>query len=279
MGESSSSSIVWWCMMLCRSDTDCQYSAAPVRGRSRYDCRIDCARSDSESDAISGGPWQACQSRISNWNCHLAGISQNFWRWLHDKCVNFWYETLSGFYVPKSLRSAHKQDGILKGHDVITIIFYTVNAMLCRSFQLSCCYTCTFTQFSTHLMAWQNIWVASVFRKHSNAWRGLATSAQTQTNQNPMSMARSILSHSVLRWKNVLYLVDASNIERKTTKNNNKSTPRSFGKSASLLIMAEIGFAHLMWAALPTADESNHSATGMLHLHGNATCVPYITLH
>jgi len=30
--------------------------------------------------------------------------------------------------------------------------------------------------------------------------------------------------------------------------------------------------------AIPTADESNHSAKGMLHLHGNATCTLYVTL-
>jgi len=29
---------------------------------------------------------------------------------------------------------------------------------------------------------------------------------------------------------------------------------------------------------IPTADESNHSATGTLHPHGNATCVLYVTL-
>jgi len=31
--------------------------------------------------------------------------------------------------------------------------------------------------------------------------------------------------------------------------------------------------------AISTADESNHSAMGMLHLHGNATCILYVTLH
>jgi len=29
--------------------------------------------------------------------------------------------------------------------------------------------------------------------------------------------------------------------------------------------------------AIPTADESNHSAMGTLHQHGNATCIPYVT--
>jgi len=28
--------------------------------------------------------------------------------------------------------------------------------------------------------------------------------------------------------------------------------------------------------AIPTADKSNHSATSMLHPHGNATCIVYV---
>jgi len=36
---------------------------------------------------------------------------------------------------------------------------------------------------------------------------------------------------------------------------------------------------HVLLDALPTADESNHSATGTLHPHSNATCALYITLH
>jgi len=31
-------------------------------------------------------------------------------------------------------------------------------------------------------------------------------------------------------------------------------------------------------SAIPTADESNHSAMGTLHPHGNATCILYVTL-
>jgi len=29
---------------------------------------------------------------------------------------------------------------------------------------------------------------------------------------------------------------------------------------------------------IPTADEYNHLAMGMLHPHGNATCILYVTL-
>jgi len=59
--------------MLCRSDSDRQCATRPVRHRSRYDGGAHRAHSASESDAVSWGPRQACQSRISNWNCHDAG--------------------------------------------------------------------------------------------------------------------------------------------------------------------------------------------------------------
>jgi len=60
---------------------------------------------------------------------------------------------------------------------------------------------------------------------------------------------------------------------------NKQVIPKSFGKSASLPLMAEIGLDLPISCAIPTADESNHSATGMLHQHGNAMCVLYVTLH
>jgi len=59
--------------LLCRSDSDRQCTTASVRRRSRYDGRTYRTHSSSESDAVSWGPRQACQSRISNWICHHTG--------------------------------------------------------------------------------------------------------------------------------------------------------------------------------------------------------------
>jgi len=55
-----------------------------------------------------------------------------------------------------------------------------------------------------------------------------------------------------------------------------KSFPKLFGKSASLTSRQRLDLSAS--CAIPTADESSHSAAGMLHLHGNATFVLYATL-
>ena len=61
----------------------------------------------------------------------------------------------------------------------------------------------------------------------------------------------------------------------------NKSSPKSFEKSALLPSWQRMDWPALCATSctIPTADETNHSATGTLHPHANARCVQYVILH
>jgi len=64
-----------------------------------------------------------------------------------------------------------------------------------------------------------------------------------------------------------------------TTRKITSPSPKSFGKSASLPLwqITELPVLCATSCTIPTADKSNHSGTGTLHPHSNATCILYVT--